>query len=255
MALQGILNTNGALSVRILQKNDIQRAQQLRYEIFYNELGANNPPANGLDADKYDEICDHLGVFDGDELCGVYRLLRRETLQGHKFYSAGEYDITSIYQYNGNICEFGRSCVAKNYRTKPVMELLWRGIASFVLHYKIDLMFGCASFMGTDPSAIDGQLQYLHKYHLAGEQLRPSVLPSARAIQVDFGQFPPLNDREKLRYFTKLPPLIKGYIRLGGHIGQGAFLDLEFNTIDVFIIVETNQVNDWYFNHFTKHIK
>ncbi len=236
---------------------NILKAQQLRYEIFYEELKANNPPSNRLDIDEYDNICDHLCVFDissgAEVMCGTYRLLRKEQCNNQNFYSASEYDIKKILAYHGNICEMGRSCVKLEYRTKPVMELLWRAIGSYVLHYKIDLMFGCASFAGTDFAAIHDDLAYLQAYHLADSSICPMVIASENSRELPKSDLN-LSAKEQLRAFNKLPALIKGYLRLGGKIGQGAYIDYNFNTIDVFIMVATDKVQTKYYEHYTKHV-
>lgn len=155
----------------------------------------------------------------------------------------------------GPVLELGRSCVDVEYRTRPTMQLLWRGIASYVYQHDIRVMFGCASLPGVDPEVLAPSLSYLHHYHLAPPSLRARALPH---LYVEMNRLPPgeidtetavaqLNSRAAL---AALPPLIKGYLRLGGLVGEGAVIDPQFNTTDVCIIVVTDRVTDKYFNHY-----
>jgi putative hemolysin len=175
---------SGRLRVRLAMSSaDIDAAQALRYRVFYEALGAR--PANGCavgrrDVDRFDEDCDHLLVLDrgrgrGPEaVVGTYRLIRRPAaarLGG--FYSAGEYDIARLLEHPGEILELGRSCVDAAYRQRPTMRLLWSGIAAYVFHHEIGLMFGCASLSGTDLDALAAPLSYLYHRHLAPPSASP----------------------------------------------------------------------------------
>jgi L-ornithine Nalpha-acyltransferase len=239
---------------------DIDAAQALRYRIFYERLGAR--PASGTlhrqrDVDRFDDDCDHLLVVDhshgGDGLVvGTYRLLRRDAatrLGG--FYSADEYDLTPLLTFPGEILELGRSCVDPVYRQRPVIQLLWSGIAAYVFQHEIALMFGCASLHGTDPDALAAPLSYLHQYHLAPLGLRPRAL-SRRYVdmcRIRAGALDPI------RALAALPPLIKGYLRLGGFVGDGAVIDEQFNTTDVCILVKTDLVTGKYSRHYGRRSK
>ena len=210
------------------------------------------------DFDRFDGDCDHLLVLDhtlgtgAQAIVGTYRLIRRETaarLGG--FYSADEYDIAPLLRIPGEILELGRSCVDTAYRQRPAMQLLWSGIAAYVFHYAIVLMFGCASLPGTDPDAVAMPLSYLHHNHLAPPSLRPRALVERYvdmrrldACQVD-----------SARALAALPPLIKGYLRLGGFVGDGAVIDEQFNTTDVCILVKTDLVTDRYSRHYERQCK
>ncbi len=168
--------TLGNLEVRLARsEEDIRAAQHLRYQIFYEEMGA-KPTTKVLetkyDQDEFDAFCDHLLVIDrtlekGQQVVGTYRLLRRSMADKiGKFYTASEYDISSLLVFPGEILELGRSCVKCSYRTRPTMQLLWKGIGAYATLYGIDLMFGCASFPGTDIEALKKPLTYLHTHHL-----------------------------------------------------------------------------------------
>ncbi|MBS0638751.1 MAG: GNAT family N-acetyltransferase, partial [Proteobacteria bacterium] len=215
--------TAGNLGVRLaVSAAELDAAQALRYRIFYREMGAraNAETATAQrDRDIFDPVADHLLVVDHslgsgpDSVVGTYRLIRRDGARRiGQFYSADEYDIGCIEAHPGGILELGRSCVDVGYRSRAVMQLLWRGIAAYVFHYQIDLMFGCASLPGTDPDALALELSYLHHHHLAPIEIRPRALPH---------RYIPMSrmDRTAIHAPTalnRLPPLIKGYLRLGG---------------------------------------
>jgi putative hemolysin len=249
---------SGRLQLRLAQSSaDIDAAQALRYRVFYEDLGARLAAgfARQRDVDRFDRDCDHLLVLDRargpgpDRVVGTYRLIRRAVatrLGG--FYSAGEYDIAPLVAQPGEILELGRSCVDAAYRQRPTLRLLWSGIAAYVFHYNIALMFGCASLSGTDPAALATQLAFLYHHHLAPAALRPTALPDR---YVDMRRMPPeAIDRAAAR--AALPPLIKGYLRLGGFVGDGAVVDEEFNTTDVCIVVKTDLVTRKYSRHYRR---
>jgi putative hemolysin len=179
---------------------------------------------------------------------GTYRLQRRDSAKFSRFYTAGEYDIAKIATFSGHVLELGRSCVDPAYRTRMTMQCLWRGIAGYVFTHKIDLMFGCASLPGIDPQALAVPLSFLYHNHLAPESIRPRALPS---LYAEMNLLPPdsLSARQAL---DELPPLIKGYLRLGGFVGDGAVIDHQFNTTDVCVIVKTDQITDKYFRHYDR---
>jgi putative hemolysin len=252
---------SGPLQVRLAETGaDIDAAQALRYRIFYETLGAQPLPEMARrrrDVDRFDD-CDHLLVLDhgrgtgADAIVGTYRLIRRETaarLGG--FYSANEYDIAPLVVHPGEILELGRSCVDPAYRQRPALQLLWSGIATYVFHYDIGLMFGCASLPGTDPNALAVPLSYLHHHHLAPPTLRPRALTER---YVDMRRLDP-GAIDSARALTALPPLIKGYLRLGGFVGDGAVIDEQFNTTDVCILVKTDLVTEKYSRHYERQSK
>ncbi len=246
------------LEVRLARSDEeIEAAQRLRYRVFYEEMGA-QPSADMArvhrDFDDFDQSCDHLLVLDralgegARGVVGTYRLHRREDSRFKGFYTASEYDVSPIAAFVGRVLELGRSCVDGKYRTKAVMQLLWQGIAGYVLPRQIDLMFGCASLPGTDPEALAVPLSYLHHFHPAPPELRPRALPQ-RYTAMDILPKSAINTRRAL---AELPPLVKGYLRLGGFVGDGAVIDYQFNTTDVCIIVKTDQVTDKYYRHYDR---
>lgn len=250
---------NGSLEVRLSRSTaDIEAAQALRYRVFYDEMHAKPTPemaAARRDFDSFDSVADHLMVIDhalGDgpeSVVGTYRLIRRAAAQAHGgFYTADEYDIAKIVAWPGPILELGRSCTDSRYRNRPTMQLLWKGIAAYVFHHDIELMFGCASLPGNDVDALAQSLSYLHHHHLAPPELRPVALPDR---YTDMNRLP-AEQIDAKRVLAGLPPLIKGYLRLGGYVGDGAVIDPQFNTTDVCVIVKTDQVTESYYQHYAR---
>lgn len=252
--------TSGPIKVR-LAKNDkeIIAAQELRYDVFYTEYGANplNDEMRALkrDMDGFDKIADHLIVIDTritdkiDRIVGTYRLLRQPVAERNGgFYTKDEYDISPLLRNCTHMLELGRSCTHVDYRTRPVMQLLWQAIAEYITYYDNDVMFGCASFFGTNIEEIRESLSYLYHFHLAPEKYCPTALP---AIAQNMNIIPKSEINAK-KAFMNLPALIKGYLRLGGFIGNGAVIDTQFNTVDVCIIVKTGLLSERYKNHYDR---
>ena len=247
------------VTVRLAQnEEEIQAAQRLRYQVFYEEYKAiadEEAIASGMDVDEYDAITDHIVVLDGSlpdgtsQIVGTYRLLRREMADKFgKFYTSSEYDISPLLDSGAVLLELGRSCVLAPYRTRPVLQKLWQGIAHYVAEHNIGLMFGCASLHGTDIKELAPQLSYLHHYHLAASELRPKALPS-RYVDMNIIAKEDLDARS---VFNAMPPLIKGYMRLGASIGEGAVIDEQFNTTDVCIVMPTHLVTEKYLKHYQR---
>jgi putative hemolysin len=253
---------SSSLQVRLAESAaEMDAAQALRYRVFYEEMGASPTPEMARlkrDFDSFDEVADHLLVFDhlrgtgASSVIGTYRLIRREGAQrAGRFYSAAEYDIAKIVAYPGEILELGRSCVEAHARGRPIMQLLWRAIAAYVFHHDIALMFGCASLPGTDPDALAVPLTYLYFHHLAPPALRPRAL-SERHVDM---RRRPIDSIHPVKTLAELPPLIKGYLRLGGFVGDGAVIDEQFNTTDVSIVVKTDLITDKYYRHYERQVR
>jgi putative hemolysin len=248
----------GQLDVRVAtSEEEIAAAQALRYRIFYDEMGATPTPemqAVRRDIDRYDSICDHLLVIDhGSDgrphVVGTYRLLRQVVASMHSgFYSAGEYDLAPLVATSalgGQLLELGRSCVAAEYRNNTTITLLWRGIASYLAMHGIGYMFGCASLHGTDPAHHAAELSYLTHHHLAPPELRARALDHVPMDLIPAGSYDPRAAQRAL------PPLIKGYLRVGAMIGDGAFVDTQFNTVDVFVVMPVERITRRYLDRFT----
>jgi putative hemolysin len=252
----------GNLGVRIARtRAEIDAVQALRFRVFYQEMGATPDYSAALeqrDRDAFDPVADHLLVVDydigqgPDGVIGTYRLIQREgAAKAGRFYSEGEYDITPVLAFPGKVLELGRSCVDSAHRSRAVMQLLWRGIAAYVFRHQIDLMFGCASLPGTDPDILAPELSYLHYNHLAPPALRPRALAQR---YVEMRRMDP-DQLDMRRALSQLPPLIKGYLRLGGFVGDGAVIDPQFNTTDVAVVVKTDLVTDKYYRHYERKLR
>lgn len=251
-----------SLSVRLARDtDDLLAVQKLRWQVFFAERGAAavtqaSEAATLLDRDAYDDLCDHLLVIDEAapaeaRIVGTYRLLRQSVAQAHSgFYSSGEYDLSALIGNTspsaGELLELGRSCVLPPYRTSGTIALLWRGIADYIARHRIALMFGCASFQGIDPQPHAPALSWLYHNHLAAAELRPKVLPGTG---VDMNLLAPGTYDER-QAMLGLPPLIKGYLRTGAKFGDGAFVDLSFNTIDVCVVMPVDRIAARYATRF-----
>lgn len=244
------------LTVRLAESaHDIEKAQELRWDTFYQELGAevSDGMRQGVDADRFDHLCDHLLVEDDGKVVGTYRLLRQSVAEAHGgFYSAQEYRLNGIAQRSRGdgreLLELGRSCVAPAYRDAATIQMLWRGIAHYLTRHGISGMFGCASFAGIDPEVHALPLSYLAHHHLAPIELRASALPERRIEMAIL----PSGSYDARAAMRMLPPLIKGYLRVGAVVGDGAVIDHQFNTIDVFLFMPVEAITARYFERFLK---
>ncbi|MEJ8475003.1 GNAT family N-acetyltransferase [Roseibium algae] len=255
----------GPLEVRLARNaKEVKKAQRLRYQVFYEEMSAVADAvtqATRRDADPFDAFCDHLLVIDHSsmkrnklgrlkpEIVGTYRLLRQDVANSQGgFYTASEFDIQTLLDANPdkNFLELGRSCVLKPYRNKKTVELLWHGIWAYVLQHGIDVMIGCASIEGTNPDTIADQLSFLHHNARAPKDWRVRAL-SERYVEMNRQSTDEFKPKESLR---ALPPLVKGYLRLGAYIGDGAVVDHQFGTTDVLIIMPVSELNSRYVNYY-----
>jgi L-ornithine Nalpha-acyltransferase len=258
-----VLATSGALEVRLAETDhEVEQAQRLRYCVFYEEMSAIPSPQMRearRDFDKYDDVCDHLLVVDreahGDDgqplVVATYRLTReKDAARAGGFYTSSEYDITPMLTglpADTKFLELGRSCVLKSYRARPAtMQLLWKGLMAYVARFDIDLMFGCASLAGTDPRALALPLSYLHYFHPMPAKLRVRAQPDL-FVNMDLMPKEAIDEREGMR---SLPPLLKGYMRAGCRIGEGAVIDRQFSTTDVFIYFPLSGIDARYKSRF-----
>ena len=249
----------GDIHVRLARnEQEIYQAQCLRYQIFYEEFQAKPSEQAAIekrDFDHFDDFTDHLVVIDKsiiDEdsaIVGTYRLLREDQAKkAGGFYTSNEFDISKLTENYTDLLEMGRSCVLSDYRTKAVLQLLWQGIAEYVAHYGIKFLFGCASFHGTDPQAHADELTFLYHNNLAAAEYRPKALDH---VYVDMDLVDPSRIDPK-KVLKNLPPLIKGYMRVGGCVGDGAFVDYDFGTTDVCVILNTATMNQSYQKHYER---
>ncbi|WP_420860100.1 GNAT family N-acetyltransferase [Marivivens marinus] len=227
---------------------DLRAAQRLRYTVFVEELGGSGEMVDHdarLEQDAFDPFFDHLILFDrarpeGDQAVGVYRLLRGDQADKvGRFYSETEYDLGPLRRSGRNLLELGRSCLLPDYRGGAAMYHLWNGLSGYVADHGVEVLFGVASFHGTDPQALAGPLSLLHHRHLAPEELRVAALPP-NATSMDLM---PEDQIDRRKAMLDTPALIKAYLRLGGVVGEGAWIDHAFNTTDVCLILDTARMN------------
>lgn len=235
----------GDLEVVLADPHQRAQAYALRHRVFCEERGATVADGAGtIERDGYDDDCDHLVVIDhalpDRPVVGTYRLLRQEVADRvGGFYSAGEYDLAPLRRHAANagqarLLELGRSCVDRPYRTNAAITLLWRGLASYLEAHRVGFMFGCASFHGSDPAAHAEGLAYLHRFHLAPPELRVRALDEHRVEMAA--------DRDLDMSGRLLPALIKAYLRVGAKVGDGAYIDRAFNTVDVFMVMPVERI-------------
>jgi L-ornithine Nalpha-acyltransferase len=229
---------------------DILAAQRLRYRVFVEELGGDGPMVDHdrrLERDTFDPWFDHLILVDDrrdaralDHVVGVYRVMRGDqAAAGQGFYSSGEYELGPLMGTGRRVLELGRSCVDAEYRGGAAMLHLWTGLADYVRRHRIEILFGVASFHGTDPRAFAQALSYLHHHHLAPPELRVR----ARAERFARMDLIPRDAIDRPAAMRETPSLIKAYLRLGGVVGEGAWIDRTFNTTDVCLVTDTARLN------------
>ena len=240
-----------SLELRLAQTDrDLWAAQRLRYKVFVTELGGDGPMvdhAAQLEQDEFDAIFDHLILIDPrrdadalEDVVGVYRLLPgdRVTAEG-QFYSEREYDLSALKSSGRRLLELGRSCVHSDYRGSTAMFHLWNGLADYVAEHGFEVLFGVASFHGTDAAALAQPLAYLHHHHLAPKELRVQARPDCfQAMNVL-----PVEQLDRTLALAGTPALIKAYLRFGGFVGEGAWIDHAFNTTDVCLVMDTDQMS------------
>lgn len=246
-----MIDDEAAFTLRLARDaRDLQAAQRLRYRVFVEELGAAasaEDHAARLERDQFDPLFDHLLLIDNradpealTDVIGAYRLLPGDRLgPGGRFYSEGEFDLAPLKASGRRLLELGRSCVDARFRGGSAMLQLWNGLADYVLERGIEILFGAASFHGTDPQALAQPLSHLYHSHLAPPALRVRALAPHRAemAMLSPGQV------DRVAAMAGTPALIKAYLRLGGFVGDGAWIDRDFNTTDVCLVMDTDRMS------------
>ncbi|WP_270730358.1 GNAT family N-acetyltransferase [Shimia sp. Alg240-R146] len=231
--------------------DDLRAAQRLRYRVFVEELGGGGAMVDHdarLEQDKFDPFYDHMILIDRalegdalDKVVGVYRLLRHDmAAKMGQFYSEDEYDLSKLKASGRRLMELGRSCLLPEYRGGTAMFHLWSALAAYVAEHDVEILFGVASFHGTDVGALEQPLSLLHTRHLAPEDIRTRTQPQ-HFQSMDLVAEDQIDRRAAM---LEVPALIKAYLRLGGFVGEGAFVDHAFNTTDVCLILDTARMNE-----------
>jgi putative hemolysin len=245
----------GRFTVRLAEsERDVAAAQRLRYRVFVEEMGAVATPeehAERREVDEFDPYFDHLLLIDNecagadplDCVVGAYRLMTGTMAKrGMGFYGATEYDLSKLEAYPRETLELGRSCVSSDHRGGAGMHLLWTGLGQYVAERHVEILFGVASFHGADPVPLAQPLAYLHHNHLAPEDLRVRTLPQFYQPM----DLMPAEQVSKVEAMRMIPALIKAYLRLGGFVGDGAYVDHDFNTVDVCLLMDTSRMVERY---------
>lgn len=239
------------LTIRLAEsEEDRLSGERLRYRVFVGELGGDGPLVDHdgrFERDRFDRYCDHLVLIDKrrdpgalEHVVGVYRLMTGENaLAGEGFYSAGEYDLEPLVATGRKLLELGRSCVDPAYRDGLALMRLWSGLGAFVERTGSEILFGVASFHGNDVTPIAMPLAHLHHRHLAPGPLR------VRARESGFQRMDLIAPEaiDRVAAMRVVPPLIKSYLKLGGFVGEGAFVDRAFNTTDVCLVLDTARLS------------
>ncbi|CAM5384030.1 GNAT family N-acyltransferase [Mycolicibacterium aubagnense] len=259
-SITGTLGKIGSLEVRLARDElEIAAAQEIRYRVFYDELGARKSRLQSLerrDADRFDPVCDHLLVFDNAlpgpdhrRIVGTYRLLRQETaVRAGGFYSEDEFELRRlIAKHPGQqFLELGRSCVLPEYRSKRTIEALWQGLWAYFTHYDIGVLTGCASFHGIVPAAHAEALTYL-AHHCRTSPAWDIRANDGRYCSMDLMPIEAVNTKAAI---AAMPTLVKGYLRVGARIGDGCVIDHDFKTVDVFIVLPVREIGARYLNYY-----
>ena len=205
---------------------EVRAAQALRFAVFNLELNEGLPAsfATGLDADRFDEVCDHLLVeeLESRTIVGTYRLQTGANAAANRgYYSAQEFDFSPYEPLRAELIELGRACVHKDHRNLAVLSLLWKGIAAYAKEYGGRYLIGCSSLTSQDPA--EGAAMYSHflRRHLVAPAWRTQPVP-ALACPLD----------QVMEHPAKVPKLLAAYLSLGAKICGPPVLDREFKTID-----------------------
>ena len=240
-------------------KEERKQVRQLRYDVFCLEENASATEEQknlGEEYDAYDTYADYMAVFHNGKIVGTYRIIDRDAAEKMGgFYTESEFNLSKIKKVNGNIAEMSRACVDKDYREDGlVIRLLWAGLCEYVVKRKIVVLFGVPSFVGTNPAKSAQALSYLYYNHLSPSRLLATVLkenldPSIDPRMTQMNILPRVfvNEEEAKKQMT---PLIKGYLRLGASFGRGVFIDKGFGTYDVFVLVQTKNIDKTFQKHF-----
>ncbi len=240
-------------------KEERRQVRALRYEVFVEEEGASaTEEQKNLreEYDAFDRYAEYLAVFHNGKIVGTYRIIDRnaaDKMDG--FYTESEFNISKIKKVDGNIAEMSRACVQREYRDNAlVMRMLWAGLGEYIVRRKIAILFGVASWVGTKPVESAQAISYLYYNHLTPLGLRATVLsenfadgvnPKLSRMNILPREFVDENDARH-----QMTPLIKGYLRLGATFGKGVFIDKAFNSYDVFVMVQTKNIDAAYQKHF-----
>jgi putative hemolysin len=231
----------GAYAVRFARNSDdVQRCQQLRHRCFVEDAGVQDR-IGGIEADKFDSLCDHIMVEGraGALVCS-YRLMSIPSGAAIKAsYSAQYYDLERLSHYPVSMLELGRFCVDPDVRDPDVLRIAWGMLAAIVDARSVGLLFGCSSFAGTDAAIYGQAFDLLAQRHQAPDMWHPDVKAPKVVEFREIAQA--VIDHAILDHaaaMAKVPMLLKTYLAMGGWVSDHAVIDTAMNTLHVFTGVE-----------------
>ncbi|HRT68718.1 MAG TPA: GNAT family N-acyltransferase [Bacilli bacterium] len=237
------------IKIKVATTDEKTQIYSLRYKSLILDYDKSKKESEGLDKDDYDDFCDYIVAIDmnTNEVVGTYRLIRKEHAQKAGMFSTEkEFNIDNLKNKNCDILEIGRAVVKEEYRDGLVIGLLWKAVIRYALLFKIKYLFGTASFHGTDPKLYQHSLSSLYYNHLSPPDKRAFARKDSRC---DLQQLP-ITEVDPFLVKKEMPPLIKGYINLWATIGEGAYIDHSFKSIDVLILLEIDKINPRYLQRY-----
>ncbi len=245
--------TKKNLTVRVAENQyEIEQALILRYNVFNLELGEGLPESRETqkDRDEYDLYCDHLIVLDqaqDNKVVGTYRILRKSVaIKNIGFYSESEFNLTDLHRIGSEIAEVGRSCVHRDYRDGSVISLLWIGLGKYMKNFDVRYLMGCGSVHSTDPQSASEIYAYLKKKD--GLEFNYDIHPLSTHRIAQFN--PDLVSADDRTAASRVPPIIKGYLRAGAKICGQPAIDPVFGTIDFFLLFNRSNIDARYGRHY-----
>jgi len=235
--------SDSPLSVRLATSaSEVIAAQHLRYKVFCEEMGADLHRHDGRDVDDFDAVCDHLIVIDESlgKVIGTYRIMAPWAARAVKrMYSEGEFRIDSLRPIAHEIFEVGRACIHPAYRSSGALARLWSGLGMYVRNHGVKYLAGCAS-VPLDSGALNvGALRSeLLAKHLAPEDFRVEPIRGLQSLGDPMGARP------------AVPPLLKGYLRLGAWVCGEPAWDPDFDSADFFVLLPIERMAPRYAQHF-----
>lgn len=242
-----ILETNKYLIGITKEPKYLEQSFKLRFRDLILEYD-HTKKANGTDYSKYDDFCEHLVCIDKefDEVVGSYRIATKKTLKSMPFVSEEEFNINNL-KANYNLLEASRAVVKKEYQSTIVMSLLWQAVINYALDNDMDFLFGTASFKGIDPSPYKQAFSYLYYNYLLDE----AIMPKATKNKFDLN-FIPKDQIDMKTVKEKMPVILKGYCLLNAKVAAEGYIDYDFNSVDVLVLLDVKNVNQRILKRFVK---
>lgn len=236
----------GQYDVRLAQSEaEIHAAQNLRYEVLFKESGGRvtrDMLNTEREEDEWDQIAYHVVVTDkrlDNKVVGTIRLVSNTALEKNQaFYTEHAFDLSALFAAYAKTLELSRACVSSEGRGGAILMLLWKFTMQFIEQNNYDVLFGCASFKGTEYSEHTEILSYLYDKHLASDELMPIAKPEVQSIAIEDFLKTPGKGKDR----GKVPTMLRGYLKVGAKISDHAIIDPIFNTTFVVIYVDVKRM-------------